>query len=58
MRRYMRREAEIVYVARDKVKGIPHHAKAGNINSALLKEAPGQGEFILVLVGGGCSGIC
>ncbi|KAK9789026.1 hypothetical protein WJX73_003117 [Symbiochloris irregularis] len=31
------------------VKGVPHHAKAGNINSAMLKEAPGLGDFILVL---------
>ena len=27
-----------MYVGRDKVKGVPHHAKAGNINSCLLKE--------------------
>lgn len=46
---YMQREATIVYVARDKVKGIPHHAKAGNINNAILKQGPGQGEYILVL---------
>lgn len=45
----MQRSAQIAYVARDKVKGVPHHAKAGNINSALLKEAPGNGDFILVL---------
>jgi hypothetical protein len=47
--RYMQRDAQIVYVARDKVRGVPHHAKAGNINSAMLKEGPGSGEFILVL---------
>lgn len=46
--RYMLREASIVYVARDKVRGVPHHAKAGNINSALLK-APSCGDFVLVL---------
>ena len=34
----LQREATIVYVGRDKVKGVPHHAKAGNINSCLLKE--------------------
>ncbi len=45
----MRREAKIVYVARKKVKGVPHHAKAGNINSCLLKEGAKKGEFILVL---------
>jgi hypothetical protein len=44
----MQRDAGIMYVARDKVAGVPHHAKAGNINSALLK-APGSGVFILVL---------
>jgi cellulose synthase/poly-beta-1,6-N-acetylglucosamine synthase-like glycosyltransferase len=44
----MQRNAGIMYVARDKVAGVPHHAKAGNINSALLK-APGSGDFILVL---------
>jgi cellulose synthase/poly-beta-1,6-N-acetylglucosamine synthase-like glycosyltransferase len=47
--RYMQREAQIVHVAREKVRGAAHHAKAGNINSALLKEGPGCGEFILVL---------
>ncbi|KAL4421860.1 hypothetical protein ABPG77_001342 [Micractinium sp. CCAP 211/92] len=47
--KYMRREAKIVYVARKKVKGVPHHAKAGNINSCLLKEGAKKGEFILVL---------
>lgn len=38
----VQREANIVYVAREKVKGVPHHAKAGNINSCLLKEGPGK----------------
>ena len=38
----LQREANIVYVAREKVKGVPHHAKAGNINSCLLKEGPGK----------------
>jgi hypothetical protein len=45
----MQRDAQIVHVARDKVPGVPHHAKAGNINNALLKEGLGGGEFILVL---------
>jgi cellulose synthase (UDP-forming) len=46
---YMGREAELRYVARIKAKGAPHHAKAGNINSALLKESEGKAEFVLVL---------
>jgi cellulose synthase/poly-beta-1,6-N-acetylglucosamine synthase-like glycosyltransferase len=37
-----------MYTARKKVLGVPHHAKAGNINNALLK-APGSGDFVLVL---------
>ena len=45
----MGRQASLHYIARDKVKGVPHHAKAGNINSAMLKEGAGMGEFILVL---------
>jgi cellulose synthase (UDP-forming) len=45
----MGREAELRYVARIKAKGAPHHAKAGNINSALLKESEGKAEFVLVL---------
>ena len=45
----VQREANIVYVAREKVKGVPHHAKAGNINSCLLKEGPGKVRRLLVL---------
>ncbi|KAL4423966.1 hypothetical protein ABPG75_001267 [Micractinium tetrahymenae] len=45
----MHREASIVYVARQKAAGVPHHAKAGNINSCLLKEGAKKGEFVLVL---------
>jgi cellulose synthase/poly-beta-1,6-N-acetylglucosamine synthase-like glycosyltransferase len=45
----MGREAELRYVARIKAKGTPHHAKAGNINSALLRESEGKAEFVLVL---------
>lgn len=45
----MGRQASLHYIARDKVKGVTHHAKAGNINSALLKEGPGLGDFVLVL---------
>lgn len=36
------REANITYIGRDKAKGVPHHAKAGNINSCLLKEGKGR----------------
>lgn len=35
-------KASVEYIARTKRKGVPHHAKAGNINSALLKETPGK----------------
>jgi cellulose synthase/poly-beta-1,6-N-acetylglucosamine synthase-like glycosyltransferase len=31
------------------VPDVPHHAKAGNINSALLKAGDCTGEFMLVL---------
>lgn len=37
-----------MYVTRNKIPGTPHHAKAGNINNALLK-APGSGDFVLGL---------
>jgi hypothetical protein len=47
--RVVGRDARLLYVARDKVKGVAHHAKAGNINSCLLKEGPGQGQFMVVL---------
>jgi cellulose synthase/poly-beta-1,6-N-acetylglucosamine synthase-like glycosyltransferase len=39
----------IRYVRREKVPGVPHHAKAGNVNSCLLKESTSRGQFILVL---------
>jgi hypothetical protein len=44
----MQRKAEIVYVSREKRKGVPHHAKAGNINSAILKEGPGKASAELL----------
>jgi membrane glycosyltransferase len=44
----MKREARLVYVARRRVPGVPHHAKAGNINHAILR-SQGTGEFIMVL---------
>jgi cellulose synthase (UDP-forming) len=36
------------YIARDKPKGRPHHAKAGNINHALFSGET-QGDFVLTL---------
>lgn len=33
------RSPQLTYTARPKVKGVHHHAKAGNINHALTKEA-------------------
>ena len=41
-------EADLRYIARPKVKGTPHHAKAGNINHALLSSGT-RGEFVLIL---------
>jgi len=35
------------YIARKKIPGVPHHAKAGNINNALLNEGT-SGDFIVV----------
>jgi cellulose synthase (UDP-forming) len=45
----MNRGVQLVYTARDKCPGVPHHAKAGNINSALLKAGDCSGDFALVL---------
>lgn len=42
------RSASLNYVQRRKVPGVVHHAKAGNINHALLN-SHGKGEFVLVL---------
>ena len=36
------------YVARIKIKGVPHHAKAGNLNNCILKE-PSNGQLIIIL---------
>lgn len=44
----MNREARLVYVCRRKIPSVCHHAKAGNINHALLN-SQGKGEFIVVL---------
>lgn len=42
------------YVARKKIPGVPHHAKAGNINNALMNENT-HGDFILVF---DCDMVC
>jgi cellulose synthase (UDP-forming) len=47
--RYMGRGASLRYAVREKRKGVPHHAKAGNINSTLLKGGHADAEFVLVL---------
>lgn len=48
--RYMNRKTRVLECVRDKVKGTPHHAKAGNINNCLLKgSSDSDAEFILVL---------
>jgi cellulose synthase/poly-beta-1,6-N-acetylglucosamine synthase-like glycosyltransferase len=39
----------IKYIRREKVPGVSHHAKAGNVNSCLLKESTSRGQFLLVL---------
>eukprot|EP00624_Nannochloropsis_granulata_P002660 evm.model.NODE_23415_length_9299_cov_18.335304.1 len=38
-------KATLRYIARKKIPGVPHHAKAGNINNALMNEGT-SGEFI------------
>jgi cellulose synthase/poly-beta-1,6-N-acetylglucosamine synthase-like glycosyltransferase len=47
--RYMDRRANLFYVGRTKKKGVPHHAKAGNINNCLLMHSSEDAEYILVL---------
>ena len=44
----MKRAARLVYVSREHIHAVPHHAKAGNINHAILG-SQGKGEYILVL---------
>jgi hypothetical protein len=46
---FMGRDPRLAYVRRRKAAGVPHHAKAGNINSCLLLEGEGRGDFVLVL---------
>jgi cellulose synthase (UDP-forming) len=45
----MGRAAQLTYTAREKAPGVPHHAKAGNINAALLKAGDCSADFALVL---------
>ena len=47
--RYMDRRANLFYVGREKRKGTPHHAKAGNINNTLLMHSSEDTQYILVL---------
>ena len=47
--KYMDRKAGLRYIARKKVKGVPHHAKAGNINNCLLCSSSSDTDYILVL---------
>jgi len=42
------------YIARTKLPGVPHHAKAGNINNALMNEGT-SGEFIVIF---DCDMVC
>ena len=44
----MKRDARLVYVARRRLRSVPHHSKAGNINHAILG-SQGKGEYIMVL---------
>ncbi|KAG5191580.1 nucleotide-diphospho-sugar transferase [Tribonema minus] len=36
------------YIARTKIPGVPHHAKAGNLNNCILKEGS-SGQLIIIL---------
>jgi len=38
---------KLKYIARKKYPGIPHHAKAGNVNNALMNEGT-SGQFIVI----------
>jgi cellulose synthase/poly-beta-1,6-N-acetylglucosamine synthase-like glycosyltransferase len=46
--RTYRGRIKTVYVARVKTPGVPHHAKAGNLNNAIL-DAGSNGQLIIVL---------
>ena len=43
------RSERLVYTGRPKVKGVHHHAKAGNINHTLTKAPESDADFVLVL---------
>lgn len=47
--RQFHRGPKLCYTARPKVKGVHHHAKAGNINHTLTKESSSTADFVLVL---------
>lgn len=47
--KYMERKCRIKYVSRDKVKGVDHHAKAGNINNCLMFDSTADADYLLVL---------
>lgn len=47
-------QATLRYIARKKIPGVPHHAKAGNINNALMNEGT-SGDFIVIF---DCDMIC
>jgi cellulose synthase (UDP-forming) len=47
-------KATLRYIARKKIPGVPHHAKAGNINNALMNEGT-NGDFIVIF---DCDMIC
>jgi cellulose synthase/poly-beta-1,6-N-acetylglucosamine synthase-like glycosyltransferase len=46
--KFMERKATLGYVARQKSKNVPHHAKAGNINSCLMKRSSPDTDFVAV----------
>jgi cellulose synthase (UDP-forming) len=47
-------QATLKYIARKKQKGVPHHAKAGNVNNAIFNEGT-SGEFIVIF---DCDMVC
>ena len=44
----------IRYFAREKIPGVYHHAKAGNLNNAILKEGT-SGQFLVIF---DCDMVC
>lgn len=46
--KFMERNVTLRYTARVKTKGVQHHAKAGNINSFLLKRSKPTTDFIVI----------